>query len=177
MLSSPALPPRARVTILTYIEEKLAGLYGHNKTQLRRFAAGFDPCNRGHSLFTGNALVATIAWIMSGWFSTDNLLGTATASNASRRTSSIKMRAANSATTSHVARFTAGRFSFRLIGARLGFFPVGPRGGRLLPERHPPAQARRLSHETSGQGCQPAPLRRHAARVSAYTIEIAAQRV
>jgi hypothetical protein len=64
MLSSPALPPRARVTILTYVEEKLAGLYGHNKTQLRRFAAGFDPCNRGHSLFTGNALVATIAWII-----------------------------------------------------------------------------------------------------------------
>jgi hypothetical protein len=51
MLSSPELPPRARVTILTYIEEKLAGLYGHNKTQLRRFAARFNPCNRGHSLF------------------------------------------------------------------------------------------------------------------------------
>ncbi len=64
MLSSPELPPRVRVTILTYIEEKLAGLYGHNKTQLRRFAAGFDPCNRGHSLLTGNALVATIAWII-----------------------------------------------------------------------------------------------------------------
>jgi hypothetical protein len=56
MLSSPALPPRARVSILTYIEEKLAGLYGHNKTQLRRFAAG--------SLFAGNVLVATIAWII-----------------------------------------------------------------------------------------------------------------
>jgi hypothetical protein len=64
MLSSPALPPRARVTILTYVEEKLAGLYGHNKTQLRRFAARFDPCNRGHSLFAGNVLVATIAWII-----------------------------------------------------------------------------------------------------------------
>ena len=56
MLSSPALPPRARATILTYVEEKLAGLYGHNKTQLRRFAAG--------SLFAGNVLVATIAWII-----------------------------------------------------------------------------------------------------------------
>jgi hypothetical protein len=64
MLSSPALPPRARVTILIYVEEKLAGLYGHNKTQLRRFAAGFDPCNRGHSLFAGNVLVATLAWII-----------------------------------------------------------------------------------------------------------------
>ena len=39
MLSSPELPPSARVTILTYIEEKLAGLYGHNKIQLRRFVA------------------------------------------------------------------------------------------------------------------------------------------
>jgi hypothetical protein len=56
MLSSPELPPRARVTILTYIEEKLAGLYGHNKKQLRLFAAG--------SLLAGNVLVATIAWII-----------------------------------------------------------------------------------------------------------------
>ena len=56
MLSSPELPPRARVAILTYIEEKLAGLYGHNKKQLRRFAAG--------SLFASNVLVATLAWIM-----------------------------------------------------------------------------------------------------------------
>ena len=61
MLSSPALPPRARVTILTYIEEKLAGLYGHNKTQLRRFAAVLV---RARALFAGNALVATIAWII-----------------------------------------------------------------------------------------------------------------
>jgi hypothetical protein len=64
MLSSPELPPRARGTILTYIEEKLAGLYGHNKRQLRRFAAEFDLCNRGHSLFAGNVLVATLAWII-----------------------------------------------------------------------------------------------------------------
>ena len=64
MLSSPELPPRARVAILTYIEEKLAGLYGHNKKQSRRFAAGFDPRNRGHSLFAGNVLVATLAWII-----------------------------------------------------------------------------------------------------------------
>ena len=56
MLSSPELPPSARVTILTYIEEKLAGLYGHNKKQLRRFAAGL--------LFAGNVLVATLAWII-----------------------------------------------------------------------------------------------------------------
>ena len=56
MLSSPELPPRARATILTYIDEKLASLYGHNKKQLRRFAAG--------SLFAGNVLVATLAWII-----------------------------------------------------------------------------------------------------------------
>ena len=64
MLSSRELPPNVRFTILKYVEEKLAGLYGHNKKQLRRFAAGFDPRNRGHSLFAGNVLVATIAWII-----------------------------------------------------------------------------------------------------------------
>ena len=40
MLSSPELPPRVRAAILTYVEEKLAGLYGHNEEQLGRFAAG-----------------------------------------------------------------------------------------------------------------------------------------
>jgi hypothetical protein len=64
MLSSPALPQHVRATLLTYVEEKVAGLYGHNKTQLRRFAAGFDPRNPGYSLFAGNVLVATIAWII-----------------------------------------------------------------------------------------------------------------
>ena len=61
MLSSPELPPRARGTILTYVDEKLAGLYGHNKTQLRRFAAGLV---RARALFAGNVLVATLAWII-----------------------------------------------------------------------------------------------------------------
>ena len=56
MLSSPELPLHVRATILTYVEEKLAGLYGHNKIQLRRFAAG--------SLFAGNVLVATLAWFI-----------------------------------------------------------------------------------------------------------------
>ena len=56
MLSSPELLLHVRVTILTHVDEKLAGLYGHNKTQLRRFAAG--------SLFAGNVLVATLAWII-----------------------------------------------------------------------------------------------------------------
>ena len=31
MLSSPELPPGARTTLLTYVEEKAAGLYDHNK--------------------------------------------------------------------------------------------------------------------------------------------------
>jgi hypothetical protein len=39
MLSSRELPPNVRFTILKYVEEKLAGLYGHNKKQLRRFRA------------------------------------------------------------------------------------------------------------------------------------------
>ena len=53
MLSSPELPPRARVTILTYIEEKLAGLYGHNKKQLRLFAARFNPCDLAPNSYPG----------------------------------------------------------------------------------------------------------------------------
>jgi predicted DNA-binding transcriptional regulator AlpA len=92
MLSSPELPPRARVTILTYIEEKFAGLYG-NKEQLDRAIAATRPANpdgpaslraKGKKrpgpllkiqdtdpwgfllliAFAGNVLVATIAWII-----------------------------------------------------------------------------------------------------------------
>jgi hypothetical protein len=48
MLSSSKLPPRARATILTYVEEKLAGLYGHNKAQLRRFAARCNLSSNGN---------------------------------------------------------------------------------------------------------------------------------
>jgi predicted DNA-binding transcriptional regulator AlpA len=61
MLSSRELPPNVRFTILKYVEEKRAGLYGHNKTQLRRFAAGLV---RVRALFAGNVLVATVAWII-----------------------------------------------------------------------------------------------------------------
>ena len=43
MLCSPELPRHARATVWAYVEEKVAGLYGHNKEQLRRFAARFDP--------------------------------------------------------------------------------------------------------------------------------------
>ena len=56
MLSSQALPPRARVTILTYIEEKVAGLYGHNKIQLRRFAQCFYPSNYEWTSRSGDEL-------------------------------------------------------------------------------------------------------------------------
>ena len=41
VLRSSELPQRVRATILTYVEEKMAGLYGHNKMQLRRFAQCF----------------------------------------------------------------------------------------------------------------------------------------
>jgi hypothetical protein len=56
MLSSPALPPLARATLLTYIEEKLAGLYGHNKIQLRRFAQCFYPSNYEWTSRSGDEL-------------------------------------------------------------------------------------------------------------------------
>jgi hypothetical protein len=53
MLSSPELPPGARATLLTYIEEKIAGLYGHNRHQLRRFALKF--------------YASSCKWQNSGW--------------------------------------------------------------------------------------------------------------
>ena len=37
MLTSQQLPPPARKILLEYVEEKLAGAYGHNQTQLRKF--------------------------------------------------------------------------------------------------------------------------------------------
>jgi hypothetical protein len=37
MLASPDLPRSVRKKILEYIDEKSAGLYGHNEAQLRRF--------------------------------------------------------------------------------------------------------------------------------------------
>jgi hypothetical protein len=39
MLAAPALPPRVRLRIFEYIEEKSAGLYGDDKTRLRKFTA------------------------------------------------------------------------------------------------------------------------------------------
>ena len=37
MLTSQQLPPPARKILLEYVEQKLAGAYGHNETQLRKF--------------------------------------------------------------------------------------------------------------------------------------------
>ena len=37
MLASQQLPPPARKILLEYVDEKLAGAYGHNQTQLRQF--------------------------------------------------------------------------------------------------------------------------------------------
>ena len=42
MLTSQQLPPPARKILLQYVEEKLAGAYGHNQTQLRNFRERLD---------------------------------------------------------------------------------------------------------------------------------------
>ena len=39
MINSPKLPWAVRIIILEYVEEKTGGLYGHTKSQLRRFKA------------------------------------------------------------------------------------------------------------------------------------------
>src|SRR5215510_10815788 len=39
MLMSPRLPSPARAKVVEYVEEKCAGLHGHNVLQLRRFTA------------------------------------------------------------------------------------------------------------------------------------------
>src|SRR5262245_56888192 len=48
MLAAPRLPALVRARILEYIDEKIAGLYGHSSTQLRRFAIRLTvkPANR-----------------------------------------------------------------------------------------------------------------------------------
>jgi hypothetical protein len=37
MLSSPLMPPSARMVLLEYVEEKSTGIYGHSKNRLRLF--------------------------------------------------------------------------------------------------------------------------------------------
>jgi hypothetical protein len=64
MMSSGALPPRARAILEVYIDEKFAGLYGHDKKMVRAFRAkllslqnkapGFPPDLDGPSSFRGN---------------------------------------------------------------------------------------------------------------------------
>jgi hypothetical protein len=39
MLAAPHLPPLVRAILLEYVDERVAGLYGHSKLQLRRFSA------------------------------------------------------------------------------------------------------------------------------------------
>ena len=39
MLTSPKLPPRARIILAEYVEEKASGLYGHRRAQRLRFTA------------------------------------------------------------------------------------------------------------------------------------------
>jgi len=48
VLKSPQLPPRVRATVLKYIEEKAAGLYGHTKKQQRAFAARVSSAGVAH---------------------------------------------------------------------------------------------------------------------------------
>jgi hypothetical protein len=39
MLAQPQLPPLVRMKIVEYVDQKCAGMYGHNPTALRRFSA------------------------------------------------------------------------------------------------------------------------------------------
>ena len=49
MLASRHLPPLVRATILEYVDEKTAGLYGHTTMQTRRFVARFSDPRISHS--------------------------------------------------------------------------------------------------------------------------------
>ena len=46
ILKAPQLPGSVRATVLQYVEEKSAGLHGHNKLQQRRFAARLESMRR-----------------------------------------------------------------------------------------------------------------------------------
>lgn len=43
MLASPQLPAPVRTKLIEYVEEKIAGRYGHGKAQLRGFAGRLTP--------------------------------------------------------------------------------------------------------------------------------------
>jgi hypothetical protein len=42
ILAKPQLPPLVRAIVVEYVEDKLAGLYGHNKISLQRFNCAID---------------------------------------------------------------------------------------------------------------------------------------
>jgi hypothetical protein len=46
MLAAPGLPPHVRLKIFEYIEEKSAGLYGDERSRVRKFAARIATCKR-----------------------------------------------------------------------------------------------------------------------------------
>jgi len=46
ILKAPLLPGPVRAKVLQYVEEKSAGLHGHNKLQQRRFAARLESMRR-----------------------------------------------------------------------------------------------------------------------------------
>jgi hypothetical protein len=48
MLCAPQLPPIVRAMVLAYVDEKIAGSYGHSKPQLRRFSARLSGERRSH---------------------------------------------------------------------------------------------------------------------------------
>jgi len=43
MLAQPQLPALLRVKIAEYVDQKSAGVYGHNPVQIRRFVTQIDP--------------------------------------------------------------------------------------------------------------------------------------
>jgi hypothetical protein len=43
MLAQPQLPTAVRIKILQYVDEKSAGMYGHNSQQVRRFVKAILP--------------------------------------------------------------------------------------------------------------------------------------
>jgi predicted DNA-binding transcriptional regulator AlpA len=47
MSAAPALPPRVKLTIAEYIEEKRAGLYGDGDHRVRRFAERIEKAVNG----------------------------------------------------------------------------------------------------------------------------------
>jgi predicted DNA-binding transcriptional regulator AlpA len=47
MLAQPRLPAMVRIKIFEYVDQKSAGMYGHNATQVRRFVEALSPLRPG----------------------------------------------------------------------------------------------------------------------------------